>query len=62
VARPNRLEINRPELRLIADSKGPLTPPRWCNLAEPANRAIDIVRIIDAKKHSVDVTGYILSE
>jgi HD-GYP domain-containing protein (c-di-GMP phosphodiesterase class II) len=62
VTRANRVELSRPELRIIADSSGPQEPPRWCDLADTANRAVDIVRIIDPKKHNIDVTKYILSD
>jgi HD-GYP domain-containing protein (c-di-GMP phosphodiesterase class II) len=62
VTRANLVENSRPELRLIADNTGPLSPPQWCDLADSANRAIDIIRVIDPNKYNIDLTGYILSD
>jgi len=62
VTRANRAEYNRPVLRIIADPGGLKKPPEWCDLADTAHRAIDIVRIINPKEHDIDLTGYILSD
>ena len=62
VTSANQAEPGRPEVRIIADRNGLINPPQWCDLAQPSERAIDIVRIADAKKYNIDVTRYILSD
>jgi HD-GYP domain-containing protein (c-di-GMP phosphodiesterase class II) len=62
VSRTNSSELNRPELRIIADDRGSLEEHAWIDLAEAANRSIDIVRIIDPEKYNIDLTDIILSD
>jgi len=62
VSRTNQAEPGRPEIRVIADRNGPHDPSRWCDLADTAGRAIDIIRTVDPKKYNIDVTQYILSD
>jgi HD-GYP domain-containing protein (c-di-GMP phosphodiesterase class II) len=62
ITKANQVESSRPEIRIIADQSGTQHPPRWCDLSDFSNRAIDIVRVIDPKKYDVDLTGLILSD
>lgn len=62
VTRTNHEDPHRPELRIIADQNGSIIPPQWCNLADPASRGVEIVRILDPHEHEIDLTGYILSD
>jgi HD-GYP domain-containing protein (c-di-GMP phosphodiesterase class II) len=62
VARTNQAEMSRPEIRLIADSNGRKETPEWFDLADPANRSVDIVRCLDPRKYDINTTKYILSD
>lgn len=62
ITKTNRNEMNRPELRLIADHGGVKSSPEWFDLADPANRSVDIVRCLDAEQFGIDITKYILSD
>jgi HD-GYP domain-containing protein (c-di-GMP phosphodiesterase class II) len=62
VTRTNPEDLNLPELRIIADNNGLMNPPQWCNLADPACRGIEILRILDPKEYDIDLTGYILTD
>jgi len=62
VTKTNKHEMNRPELRLIADQSGVLASPEWYDLADAANRSVDIVRCLDPEQFGVDVTSYILTD
>lgn len=61
VAKTNQLALNRPAVSIIADRSGPISPSRWCDLTDAANQSLDIVCILDAKEHGIDVTRYILT-
>ncbi len=62
VTRLNKYEMSRPVLRLIADRSGVMPSPEWFDLADPANRSVDIVRCLDPEQFGVDVTAYILTD
>jgi HD-GYP domain-containing protein (c-di-GMP phosphodiesterase class II) len=62
VTRANKHEMNRPVLRLIADRSGVLASPEFYDLAEPANRSVDIIRCLDPEQYGIDVTAYILTD
>ncbi len=62
VTKTNQAELSRPEVRLIADSDGRKTVPEWFDLADPANRSVDIARSLDPDQYGINVTKYILSD
>jgi len=62
VTHTNQGEMHRPVVRVIADAAGPHDTPALLDLADPANRAIDIIRLVDAKKYGLDLTRYKLSD
>jgi HD-GYP domain-containing protein (c-di-GMP phosphodiesterase class II) len=62
VTHTNQGEMHRPVVRVIADAAGQHDVPKLLDLADPANRAIDIIRLVDAKKYGLDLTRYKLSD
>jgi hypothetical protein len=62
VTKTNQAEMSRPEVRLIADRNGRKETPEWFDLADPANRSIDIVRCLDPKQYDINITKYVLSD
>ncbi len=62
VTKTNSAEMSRPEVRLIADRDGRKTVPEWFDLADPANRSVDIARCLDPDQYGINVTKYILSD
>lgn len=62
VTKTNQAELNRPEVRLIADSNGRKETPEWFDLADSANRSVDIARCLDPAEYGINVTKYILSD
>lgn len=62
VTKTNQAELSRPEIRLIADRNGRKAVPEWFDLADPANRSVDVARCLDPDQYGVNVTKYILSD
>jgi HD-GYP domain-containing protein (c-di-GMP phosphodiesterase class II) len=62
VTKSNPAEPSRPEVRLIADREGRKTTPEWFDLADPANRSVDVARCLDPDQYGINVTKYILSD
>ncbi len=62
VTKTNPAELSRPEIRLIADRDGRKTVPEWFDLADPANRSVDVARCLDPDQYGINVTKYILSD
>lgn len=62
VTKTNQAEMSRPEVRLIADCNGRKEAPEWFDLADSANRSVDIVRCLDPKQYDINITKYILSD
>jgi len=62
VTKVNQAEMSRPEVRIIADKNGPKFPTVWIDLADPANRSVEIARILDPERYGIEVTRYILTD
>ena len=61
VTRTNAWNLHRPEVRVVADAGGELEESTWIDLALPENADIDIIRVVDAHKHKINVSRLVLS-